>query len=83
MSKERTELGMTSRFGPEKLKTELLFPKMGKAAREADGLRFIGGCSCLGCWFFFFFFVRGGEWGRNSILDTLTLKCLVDILVEF
>ena len=56
MSKERTELGMTSRFGPEKLKTELLFPKMGKAAREADGLRFIGGCSCLGCWFFFFFF---------------------------
>lgn len=82
MSKERTELGMTSRFGPEKLKTELLFPKMGKAAREADGLRFIGGCSCLACCFFFFF-VRGGEWGRNSILDTLTLKCLVDILVEF
>ena len=33
--------------------------------------------------FFFFFLVRGGEWGRNSILDTSTLKCLVDILVEF
>ena len=62
-SVERTELGMTSRFGPEKLKTELLFPKMGKAAREADGLRFIGGCSCLGCWFFFFFFREG--WGMG------------------
>lgn len=56
---------------------------MGKAAREADGLRFSGGCSCLGggCFLFVCFLLRG--WGRNSILDVLTLKCLVDILAEF
>lgn len=64
---------MASRFLTwETERTEQLFPEMGKTASEAEGLRFVGGCSCLVFW----------GVGRNSLLYILGLKCLVDILAE-
>ena len=76
---------MTSRFGPEKLKRQnCYFLRWGRQPEKQTVCGSVvvvvaweGGVFCL----FVCFLLRG--WGRNSILDILTLKCLVDILAEF